>query len=203
MIYRLLLFIICFTAFPVLAQAKTLLVLGDSLSAAYGIPVETGWVSLLEQRIIRQELGYKVVNASISGETTIGAKTRLQKLINNIQPELVIVELGGNDGLRGFALQEIEQNLIDIIDIIKQSGSRALLVPMQLPPNYGTAYNKRFMSIYDNVSNKMDVSLSKFILSDIAQYPELMQNDGIHPVQAAQPKMLENVWPSLQALISE
>ena len=201
MIYRILIIFVCFL--PVSTQAKTLLVLGDSLSAAYGIPVDQGWVSLLEQRIIRQQLGYKVVNASISGETTIGAKTRLQKLMDDVQPELVIVELGGNDGLRGFSLQEIEQNLIGIIEIIQQAGSRTLLVPMQLPPNYGAAYNKRFISIYDNISNKMNVNLSKFILSNIAQYPELMQSDGIHPVQAAQPKMLENVWPSLLALMSE
>ena len=201
MLYRNLFLIIVFFVFSISVQAKTLLVLGDSLSAAYGIPVKEGWVSLLEQRIIRQNLGYKVVNASISGETTLGAKTRLHKLLKKYQPELVIIELGGNDGLRGFALTEIEQNLADIIRTVKQSGSCVLLVPMQLPPNYGAVYNQRFMSIYNTVSDTMEVNMADFILSNIAEYPELMQADGIHPVQAAQSIMLDNIWPSLQTMI--
>lgn len=201
MFYRILSLVFICIAIPVNAHAKTLLVLGDSLSAAYGIPVEEGWVSLLEQRIIGQNLDYKVVNASISGETTLGAKTRLNKLLEDYQPELVIVELGGNDGLRGFSLAEIEQNLLAIVSDIKNSGSEVLLVPMQLPPNYGAAYNLRFRSIYDSVSDTVKVSLSDFILKDIAQHPELMQTDGIHPVQAAQSTMLDNIWPSLQTLI--
>ncbi len=201
MIYRNLFFIFVFLVFPVSTQAKTLLILGDSLSAAYGMPVEEGWVSLLEQRIIRQSLGYKVVNASISGETTLGVKTRLNKLLNDNQPELVIVELGGNDGLRGFALTEIEKNLLDIVKMIKLSGIEILLVPIQLPPNYGAAYNQRFMSIYNVVSDTMEVDLSEFILHNIAQRPELMQTDGIHPVQTAQSIMLDNIWPSLQPLL--
>ena len=203
MYYRILLFVIYFSVFPVSVQAKTILILGDSLSAAYGMPVEEGWVSLLEQRIIKQNMSYKVVNASISGETTLGVKTRLDTLLKDNQPELVIIELGGNDGLRGFALTEIEQNLFDIVKIIKHSGSGVLLVPMQLPPNYGAAYNQRFMAIFIAVSNAMEVSLSEFILNNIAQQPELMQRDGIHPVQAAQSIMLDNIWPSLHALIVE
>lgn len=201
MYYRNLLFVIYFIVFSVSAQGKNLLVLGDSLSAAYGIPVAQGWVSLLEQRIVRQDLGYKVLNASISGETTLGARTRLDKLLNEYQPELVVIELGANDGLRGFSLSEIEQNLSDIVKRIKQAGANVLLVPMQLPPNYGAAYNQRFMSIYKSVSVNMDVSLSKFILDDIAQHPELMQADGLHPVQAAQSVMLENIWPGLEGLL--
>ena len=203
MYYRILFFVIYFSVFPVSVQAKTILILGDSLSAAYGMPVEEGWVSLLEQRIIKQNMSYKVVNASISGETTLGVKTRLDTLLKNNQPELVIIELGGNDGLRGFALTEIEQNLFDIVKTIKHSGSGVLLVPMQLPPNYGAAYNERFMAIFIAVSNTMEVSLSEFILNNIAQQPELMQRDGIHPVQAAQSIMLDNIWPSLHALIVE
>ena len=203
MYYRILLFVIYFSVFPVSVQAKTILILGDSLSAAYGMPVEEGWVSLLEQRIIKQKMSYKVVNASISGETTLGVKTRLDTLLKDNQPELVIIELGGNDGLRGFALTEIEQNLFDIVKTIKHSGSGVLLVPMQLPPNYGAAYNQRFMAIFIAVSNAMEVSLSEFILNNIAQQPELMQRDGIHPVQAAQSIMLDNIWPSLHALIVE
>jgi acyl-CoA thioesterase I len=201
MYYRILFFVVYFIVFPVTVQAKTLLILGDSLSAAYGIPVDKGWVSLLEQRLVRQDLAHKVVNASISGETTLGVKTRLKKLLKQYQPELVVLELGANDGLRGFTLDEIEQNLLIIVKTIKQSNGDVLLVPMQLPPNYGAAYNQRFMSIYRSVSDKQGISLSAFILKDIAQHPDLMQADGLHPVQAAQAIMLENIWPSLETLI--
>ncbi len=201
MYYRILIFIIYLWSFPVQAQEKTILILGDSLSAAYGIPVEDGWVSLLGQRLVRQSLGHKVVNASISGETTIGVKTRLDKLLNSYNPELVIIELGANDGLRGFALSEIENNLTDIVSVIKQINAVVLLVPMQLPPNYGAAYNQRFMSIYVSVAEKQDINLSPFILKDIAQHSELMQADGLHPVQEAQAIMLDNLWPSLEPLI--
>lgn len=201
MYYKKIIFIIAVFVFPVSSQAKTLLVLGDSLSAAYGIPVNEGWVSLLDQRLVRHNFDYKVVNASISGETTLGAKTRLKKLLDAHQPDLIIIELGANDGLRGFALSEIEQNLQWMINTIEESGSDVLLVPMQLPPNYGTAYNQRFMSIYTSVSEITGVNLSEFILNDVAQYPELMQADGLHPVQAAQAIMLDNIWPSLKTLI--
>lgn len=201
MYYRILIFVIYLLSFPVLAQEKTILVLGDSLSAAYGIPVEDGWVSLLEQRLVRQNFEYKVVNASISGETTLGVKTRLEKLLNEYTPKLVVIELGANDGLRGFALSEIEQNLSDIVNAIKQINVDVLLVPMQLPPNYGAAYNQRFMSIYESVSEKQEINLSPFILKDIAQHSDLMQADGLHPVKEAQAMMLDNIWPSLEPLI--
>lgn len=187
--------------FSMTAQAKTLLILGDSLSAAYGIPVEEGWVSLLEQRLDRQELNHEVVNASISGETTLGVKTRLNKLLKDHQPELVLIELGANDGLRGFPLSEIEKNLTDIVKKIKEANVAVLLVPMQLPPNYGAAYNQRFMSIYESVAENCTVNLATFILKDIAQHPELMQVDGLHPVKEAQALMLDNIWPSLEPLI--
>ena len=201
MYYRTLIFVFCLFSFPVHAQEKTILILGDSLSAAYGIPVEDGWVSLLEQRLVRQNLEHKVVNASISGETTLGVKTRLEKLLKEYSPKLIIIELGANDGLRGFPLSEIEQNLSDIVNDIKHTNAAVLLVPMQLPPNYGAAYNKRFMSIYESVSEKQEVSLSTFILKDIAQHPNLMQADGLHPVKEAQAMMLDNLWPSLETLI--
>lgn len=201
MYYRILIFVIYLFSFPVHAQEKTILILGDSLSAAYGIPVEDGWVSLLEQRLVRQNLEYKVVNASISGETTLGVKTRLEKLLNEYTPKLVIIELGANDGLRGFSLSEIEQNLSDIVNAIKQINVDVLLVPMQLPPNYGAAYNQRFMSIYESVSEKQDINVSPFILKDIAQHSDLMQADGLHPVKEAQAMMLDNIWPSLEPLI--
>lgn len=201
MYYRILIFVIYLFSFPVHAQGKTILILGDSLSASYGIPVEDGWVSLLEQRLVRQNMKYKVVNASISGETTLGVKTRLDKLLNKYSSEIVVIELGGNDGLRGFPLSEIEQNLSDIVNTIKKNGVTVLLVPMQLPPNYGAAYNQRFMSIYKSVSEKQNINMSTFILNDIAQHSELMQADGLHPTKEAQAMMLDNLWPSLEPLI--
>jgi acyl-CoA thioesterase I len=203
MFYRLLLSTFLLFSFSVSAQEKTLLILGDSISAAYGIPVEQGWVTLLEQRLVRQGYAYKVVNASISGETTLGAKTRVNALIEGYKPALVIIELGGNDGLRGYSLEEIELNLLGIVKQIKQNNSDILLVPMQLPPNYGAAYNERFASIYKNVSDKMNVTMSQFILQDIAIHPELMQLDGIHPLQTAQVMMLDNVWQDLQKLLNK
>lgn len=190
-------------SFPVNAQVKTLLVLGDSLSASYGIPVEQGWVSLLEQRLLGQGYSYKVVNASISGETTLGGKNRLNALLEMHQPDLVIIELGVNDGLRGLSLKEIENNLVEIVRLIKQSASDVLLVPMILPPNYGAAYNKRFASIYDRVSSMMNVSKSQFILQDVFEHPELIQADRLHPVEAAQGIMLDNVWFGLKMLINK
>jgi acyl-CoA thioesterase-1 len=201
--YRSLLLIVCILSFPVSGQAKTLLIVGDSISAAYGIPVEKGWVALLEQRLVRQNHDYKVVNASIVGETTLGAKVRLPALLEKHQPEIVIVELGGNDGLRGFTLKEIENNFIEIVRMINEVNSDALLVPMQMPPNYGAKYREGFDSIYDHVSEIMNVPVSEFIFQNIADVPELMQADGIHPVQAGQLIMLDNVWPSLQKLINK
>ncbi len=203
MYYRFILLIILLCSFSVSVQAKTLLILGDSISAAYGIPVEQGWVSLLQQRLLKQGYAYKVVNASISGETTLGAKTRLNALLKKYQPELVVIELGGNDGLRGFTLKEIENNFVEMISMIKQAGCAALLVPMQLPPNYGATYNQRFASIYERVSKTMAVVKSKFILQNIAEHSELMQADGIHPVQIAQSMMLDNIWQDLQNLLTK
>ena len=203
MVYRSLLLIMLLCSFPVCAQAKTLLVLGDSISAAYGIPIEQGWVSLLKQRLTKQGYAYKVVNASITGDTTLGAKMRLNTLLEKYQPELVIIELGGNDGLRGLTLKEIENNFVEIVRMIKQAGSGVLLIPMQLPPNYGATYNQRFALIYEQVAKTMSVVTSKFILHNIAEHAELMQADGIHPVQAAQSMMLDNVWQDLKSILKK
>lgn len=204
MFYRVL-FIICLTVFvlPLHARDRTLLILGDSLSAAYGIPVQEGWVSLLDQRLQQQGYAFNVINASISGETTVGALTRLENIINTHQPSLTVVELGGNDGLRGFQFTEIEQNLSVIISQLQQNNSEILLVPMQLPPNYGQAYNQKFQQVYQRLAEQFDISLSRFILDDIALDNELMQADGIHPVAMAQPVMLENIWPALESLIND
>ena len=203
MFYRTL-FVICLTVFvlPLHARDKTLLILGDSLSAAYGIPVQSGWVALLEQRLAAQGYAFNVVNASVSGETTLGALTRLDTLLANHQPDYSVVELGGNDGLRGLPFAEIEQNLATIVARINRHGSEVLLVPMQLPPNYGQVYNQKFRQVYQRVAEQYEVPLSTFILEDIAINRDLMQSDGIHPVASAQPLMLENIWPSLEQLIN-
>ncbi len=199
--YRLIIIISLLFSFPVCAQAKNLLILGDSISAAYGIPVEKGWVNLLDQRLKRQGYDYDVVNASITGETTVGAKFRLNDLLEQYQPELVVIELGGNDGLQGYTLGEIENNFIELVRMIQQVGSNALLIPMQMPPNYGLTYRNGFNSIYERVSEKMDVTRSTFLFQGFADDPELMQADFIHPVEEAQSIMLDNIWPSLETLI--
>lgn len=202
-LFRFLLFIIFLCSFPVISQAKTLLILGDSISAAYGIPIEKGWVSLLEQRLLEQDFDHKVINASIVGETTLGAKMRLHALLKKHQPDFVVIELGGNDGLRGFTIKEIENNFSEMVHMIKKAGFDTLLIPMKLPPNYGETYNQRFASIYEHVSEVEDVALSTFIFENIASDPELMQPDGMHPVEAAQSIMLDNIWPSVHKLINK
>ncbi len=204
MFYRTVIFVcLLLIIHPLHAKDKTLLILGDSLSAAYGIPIESGWVALLEQRLAQQDYAFTVVNASISGETTLGARTRLPSILERQQPDITIIELGGNDGLRGFTFNEIENNLTAIISLLKQSHSRILLVPMQLPPNYGQTYNQKFRKIYERLSRQDDVWLSQFILQDIAINQRLMQADGIHPVAEAQTLMLENIWPDLQAMLNQ
>ena len=180
---------------------KTILVLGDSLSAAYGIDAQSGWVSLLRERLVRAGYRYRVINASISGDTTHGANTRLDAILKEITPDITIVELGGNDGLRGIPPAEIEANLTAIIEKTATAGSRILLAEMLLPPNYGTAYIEKFVALYRDLGARDDVVLSNFILADIADNPDLMQSDGIHPKAEAQAMMLENLWPDLYPLL--
>jgi len=180
---------------------KTILVLGDSLSAAYGIDAQSGWVSLLRERLDRAGYRYRVINASISGDTTHGANTRLDAILKEITPDITIVELGGNDGLRGIPPAEIEANLTAIIEKTATAGSRILLAEMLLPPNYGTAYIEKFVALYRDLGARDDVVLSNFILADIADNPDLMQSDGIHPKAEAQAMMLENLWPDLYPLL--
>lgn len=184
------------------ADAPRLLVLGDSLSAAYGIEVQQGWVSLLEQRLAAK-YPHRVINASVSGETTGGGLSRLPALLKQHQPALVIVELGGNDGLRGYPLNVMKQQLALIIETSRNAGAEVLLVGMQIPPNYGPRYTNRFRDIYTELAEQYDLPLVEFLLADVALSPELMQKDGIHPTAAAQEKMLDNVWPVLQPILEE
>jgi acyl-CoA thioesterase-1 len=183
------------------AEAPAILVLGDSLSAGYGIEVDQGWVTRLRARLERERYPHRVINASISGETTAGALARLDSLLKKHAPAVVIVELGGNDGLRGLSLEHMRANLARIIERSRAHGAAVLLVPMDIPVNYGPEFRARFRAIYDQLARDYAVPLSPFILHGIANQPELMQEDGIHPSAAAQDFMLDNVWPALAPML--
>jgi len=197
------LFVICclFSLSAAADDNKTLLVLGDSLSTGYGIAMEHSWVYLLQDRLIRQGYRYEVMNASISGGTTLGARARLMSLLDEIDPAITIVELGGNDGLRGLSLDDMQANLAVIIEQLLDVDSQILLVPMKLPPNYGAAYISKFEMIYMNMADQYDIKMLPFILKGIAGDSTLMQDDGIHPVADVQEKMLDNLWPDLLPLL--
>ncbi|MEB0138722.1 arylesterase [Undibacterium sp. CCC2.1] len=185
------------------SAAKTVLVLGDSLSAEYGLARGQGWVSLLEKKIIEENLAVTVVNASISGETTSGGRSRLPALLKRLNPDIVIIELGGNDALRGLALNASEDNFRTMITSIKQSQAAVLLVGMQIPPNYGKDYTERFFSIYGKLAQEQKISLVPFLLEGIAERSELFQADRIHPLATAHPVMLANVWKPLLPLLKK
>ncbi|MBC7514225.1 MAG: arylesterase [Herminiimonas sp.] len=180
---------------------KTVLVLGDSLSAEYGLTRGTGWVPLLERRLATTQTRAAIVNASISGETTSGGRARLQALLAKHHPDIVVIELGGNDGLRGLQLNATRTNLQEMIDMSKKSGARVLLLGMQIPPNYGGDYTRRFAGLYATLARQPGVTLVPFFLEGLQTRPELFQADRIHPVAAAQPLLLDNVWPYLARLL--
>ncbi|SMR75499.1 acyl-CoA thioesterase-1 [Marinobacterium sediminicola] len=182
-------------------QAKTLLVLGDSLSAAYGLPADQGWVSLLEQELKQRRLAERVINASISGETSSGGLQRLPRLLSDYRPDLVLLELGANDGLRGTPLQVMEQNLRRMVELSRNSGAEVLLIGIRIPPNYGPQYTQRFYSIYPGLAQEYQLPLVPFLLERVALKPQLMQADGLHPTAAAQPILLQTVWPHLYPML--
>ncbi|SNB56186.1 acyl-CoA thioesterase-1 [Marinobacter sp. es.042] len=189
-------------ALPAVASQNTLLIVGDSLSAAYGVPSETAWVQLLRNRLDSKGLNdWEVVNASISGETTDGGARRLPDLLAENEPDVVVIELGGNDGLRGFPPNVIESNLASMIEKVQTSGALAVLVGMQIPPNYGQRYTEMFADIYPKLSDRYDTALVPFFLDGIYNQAGLMQDDGIHPTEEAQGKLLENVWPVLKPIL--
>ncbi|AOY90594.1 arylesterase [Cupriavidus sp. USMAA2-4] len=181
--------------------APSLLVLGDSLSAEYGIARGTGWVKLLEDRLRAQRLDYSVVNASVSGETTVGGKTRLPALLARERPAVVVVELGANDALRGLPLQNTEANLRSIVDSARQAGASVLLVGMRVPPNYGQDYAERFHAVYTRLAEETRVPLVPFFLEKIVDRPDWFQRDRLHPTAAAQAALLDTVWPQLAPLL--
>ncbi|WP_417227049.1 arylesterase [Amphritea sp.] len=184
-----------------LAWSGSVLVMGDSLSAAYGIPAKQGWVTLLEQRLAQSHPDYEVVNASISGETTHGGITRLPAALDQYQPQLVILELGANDGLRGAPLNVIERNLNQLVSQSKAAGASVLLLEMRIPPNYGPRYSEGFTAIFNRVAEQQGVPLVPFFMASVVLQPELMQADGLHPTAKAQPALLDQVWPALQDLL--
>ena len=202
----LVLLIVTFASFsinaePVNADADpelTLLVMGDSLSAAYGIERDEGWVNLLAERLKDDA---QVINASISGETTSGGLQRFSDILGQRQPDIVLLELGGNDGLRGLPPNQMQENLASMIEQSQEAGAEVLLLGIDIPPNYGQAYRDAFTGVFHSLAEEYDVSLVPFLLEDIALNDELMQSDGIHPTADAQPIILENVWPELESLL--
>jgi acyl-CoA thioesterase I len=180
---------------------RTLLVFGDSLSAAYGLRAEQGWVAQLQKRLQSQGYGYRVVNASVSGETTSGGRSRLERALNLHKPDVVILELGANDGLRGLPVKDAQANLSAMIATVQQAKSRLLLVGIFIPPNYGAQYADAFAGMYRSLALERKVPLLPFLLEGVALDPRYMQADGLHPNALGQPRVLENVWPALQRLL--
>jgi acyl-CoA thioesterase-1 len=195
-----LLFVVLLAA-PVAAAEKSILVVGDSLSAAYGLPRDRGWVALLEERLKREHPDYIVVNASISGDTSGGGRARLKALLERHRPAVMILALGGNDGLRGLPPAQIRANLSAMIQDAQAQGTRVLLLGVKMPPNYGEDYTKGFEAIFRDVAKTHRTALVPFLLEDFAEKPEFFQPDRIHPTEAAQPLMLERVWPALKPLL--
>jgi acyl-CoA thioesterase-1 len=184
------------------AQVPLILVFGDSISAGYGLErVEQGWVALLQTRLKSQEYVYQVVNASVSGETTAGGLARLPRALLLHQPKIVILELGGNDGLRALPIAQMRANLQRMVDLSTAAGAKVLLLGMRIPPNYGPEYTEQFRVSYSDLARDRKLPLVPFLLNDIALTPALMQADGFHPNKLGQPKLLENVWPSLTPLL--
>jgi acyl-CoA thioesterase-1 len=186
---------------PAFTKGNTLLVLGDSISAAYGMSLDKGWVALLAERLATTHPDYRVVNASISGETTNGALGRLDSLLGQHKPQVVVIELGGNDGLRGLPLDTSRANLQKMIDLSLGAGAKVLLLGMKIPPNYGPRYANEFENLYAALARRNKLAFEPFFLDKIALADGMMQEDGIHPTAKAQPIMLETLWPRLTPLL--
>jgi acyl-CoA thioesterase-1 len=183
------------------AAEKSIVVLGDSVSAAYGLAKARGWVALLGERLKREQLDYIVVNASISGETTAGGLARINKVLEQHKPAIVVVELGPNDGLRGLPIAEMKKNLGAIIERSQKAGARVVVVGMRIPPNYGLEYSEDFAAAYAELAKRYKAALVPFLMEDFVLKPELFQDDRVHPTEAAQPVMEERVWKALRPLL--
>lgn len=198
---------VCFvlaTAFPAAAcdhstdEKPVILVVGDSLSAAYGIDTSDGWVALLQQRLEERSMDFRVVNASISGDTTSGGLARLRKALPEHQPRLVVIALGGNDGLRGLPLKSMNNNISTMIALAGEQGAHTVLLGMRIPSNYGPRYTERFHAIYGELAGEHGLPYVPFFMEGVALNTELMQADGIHPNEAAQPVLLDTAWPAIE-----
>jgi acyl-CoA thioesterase I len=199
-----LLFALLMTSHAVAASSsggRTLLVFGDSLSAAYGLQVDQGWVAMLQKRLESQGYGYRVVNASVVGETTIGGRGRLARALEQHKPALVILELGANDGLRGLPVKDVEANLAAMIAAIRTAKAQLLLVGIVLPPNYGQQYANSLAGVYPKLATAHKVPLLPFLLDGVALESRFMQGDGLHPNALGQPRVLENIWTALKPLL--
>jgi acyl-CoA thioesterase-1 len=183
------------------ATAKSIVVLGDSISAAYGIEVQQGWVALLQKRLAEQHSPYLIHNESISGDTSAGGLARLDAALQKHKPDLLLLELGANDGLRGLSAPTLKSNLTEIVKRSEKSGAKILLLAMKIPPNYGKRYIEMFYNVYPELSNELQIPYVPFILEDVALKPELMQADGLHPNALAQPLVAEKIWGYLQPLL--
>jgi acyl-CoA thioesterase-1 len=186
------------SAFP---AAPAILVMGDSLSAGYGIDARDGWVNLLGQRLRQQGYPHAVINASISGETSAGGRARLPQALQRHRPQVVVIELGANDGLRGLSLTQTRANLAAMIESAQNAGARVLLVGIHLPPNYGPEFTGKFRALFDDLVRQYRIPYAPFLLEGVALSPGLMQADGLHPRATAQPRLLDNVWPYLEPLL--
>jgi acyl-CoA thioesterase-1 len=182
--------------------APAILVVGDSISAGYGLAANEGWVALLQNRLKSQGYGYRVVNASVSGETTTGGLARLPRALSVHRPAIVIIELGGNDGLRGLPLETSRTNLERMINLSKGAGARVLLLGMKIPPNYGARYSEGFEKVFRDLARQHKLAFEPFFLSKIALEQGMIQEDGLHPTAKAQPVMLDTMWPALKPLLT-
>lgn len=200
-------------ALPALVQAQAatprpathpiILIVGDSLSAGYGVAVDATWVALLQRRLAAQGYGYRVVNASVSGETTGGARARLPRALELHKPSIIVLELGGNDGLRGLPLRQMRENFQFMIERARAAGAKVVLVGMRMPPNYGATYTDQFHALYGELAQKYSLPLVDFFLEGVALDAALMQTDGIHPSAGAQPRLLDNLWPALAPVLEK
>ncbi|MDO9366466.1 MAG: arylesterase [Methylotenera sp.] len=208
LVFKTALLSLCFFGFvawtsPANAENSKILIFGDSLSAAYGIPQQQGWAALLQKKLQLKNYRYDVINASVSGETTSGGASRIASTLKQVKPAIVILELGANDGLRGLPIKEMTENLSAIIQQSKKSGAKILLIGMKIPPNYGPQYTETFSQSYQQLSLEHKIPLVPFMLDNIAARPSLIQDDGLHPNALGQPLILEIIWPKLQRLLKK
>jgi acyl-CoA thioesterase I len=195
--------LLCIALQNAVASDHTILVFGDSLSAAYGIRPEQGWVALLAQRLQAQGYGYQVINASVSGETSTGGLERLPRALQLHSPEIVILELGANDGLRGLPVSALRESLARMVQLSQAAGARVLLIGIRIPPNYGPRYTEEFARVFPELAQQYHLPLVPFLLERVALDPALMQEDGLHPDAAGEPPVLDTLWPYLKPLLKK